>query len=616
MKTFRIAKKTNEVIPTAKLNVISGGTSGNDLYIVVEKCFGSDINAGGKLLFEKKASGMTGEMVKVYEESVGIKNVVKENGYLYIYFEYLYIKSLILTTFRAITSPEGYAFKLYFNTNHNMLPCDICGDYKVFIRRGKNVIEFNDLAFCFPGGITKGGPSCEEEIEEDVVSGWCCDVETIPFNYETMEKNSLLARESGVTAGSAFNPEPGDEVLFATNPFFYIINGKINLFGCDGEIVTISKYTDFMNVGIVMEQDYDAKRMFQEYQANELFVNKIKRSIIPDFIDLEKIKYVPAFLDGPETGETNTFLATGLTFNLHFRERVSGTTDETVNPDVAKYHFEDVWHFNDGMDTWNANGIDDTPKKREDLYLDADFVNSSNLIGYLGFTDDDIYNQKNRVKQTFIRLSFYDDINPLTQNLLYYSTIFFDSGDLYGKYVKRKAWLEDNDEWYDHLLNPVVWSPTASTDECSAITSQLVVNDEYDMTKSGEGFNLYLFREDAPIELYDSEDPENTSQDIYMKVEFNHAGVGRTVPLIYWAKDGDGTPEKLTIENYLKRLYIKVRVAFTDKGYVYAFPDATKVIDDQVDTRKNGILWENERLVFNLFEPMLETTKIVQEDND
>ena len=136
------------------------------------------------------------------------------------------------------------------------------------------------------------------------------------------------------------------------------------------------------------------------------------------------------------------------------------------------------------------------------------------------------------------------------------------------------------------------------------------------MTKSGEGFNLYLFREDAPIELYDSEDPENTSQDIYMKVEFNHAGVGRTVPLIYWAKDGDGTPEKLTIENYLKRLYIKVRVAFTDKGYVYAFPDATKVIDDQVDTRKNGILWENERLVFNLFEPMLETTKIVQEDND
>ena len=122
------------------------------------------------------------------------------------------------------------------------------------------------------------------------------------------------------------------------------------------------------------------------------------------------------------------------------------------------------------------------------------------------------------------------------------------------------------------------------------------------MTRSGEGFNLYLFREDAPL--------ENTSQPIYMKVEFNHAGIGRTVPMIYWPKDSDGEPEKLTIENYLDNLYIEVRIALTEKGYVYMFPDAVSSEDTDNGGKKNGIVWNDERIVLNLFEPMLETEKI------
>jgi hypothetical protein len=222
-------------------------------------------------------------------------------------------------------------------------------------------------------------------------------------------------------------------------------------------------------------------------------------------------------------------------------------------------------------------------------------------MGFLGFTDDDIYNQKNRVKQSFLRLSFYDGPNPLTQNLLYYSTIFIDSGELFGKFVKRKAWLEDNDPNYNQAMSPVVWSPASSTDPCDAITSRLEVNDEYDLTKSGEGFNLYLFRQDAPT--------ENMPQDIYMKVEFNHAGYGRTVPMIYWKKE-NGTPIKLTVSNaksdnknsYMANLYIKLKARLTDRGYVYTFDDAK----DAKNGRSEGILWEDDRLVLNLFEPMIE----------
>ena len=100
-----------------------------------------------------------------------------------------------------------------------------------------------------------------------------------------------------------------------------------------------------------------------------------------------------------------------------------------------------------------------------------------------------------------------------------------------------------------------------------------------------------------------------------MKVEFNHAGFGRTVPLIRWSKDKEGKPVKLTIENYLSNLYIKVRVALTEKGYVYTFPDAISSEDTNKGGRKNGIVWENERLILNLFEPMLEMDKVVKRNN-
>ena len=614
MKTFKIAKKTNEVVSTAPLPVESAGTSGNDIYVVVKKEIGQQLNVGGKLVFEKSASGNTGQMLKVCEESVTIKDMVLDGDYMYVYFDYVYITPLNLTSYREIESPEGYKYKLFFSSDHNMLPCDIDGDYKVYIRRGSKVIEFSDLALCYPMQLVEGNDIVPEDTG-------CCDDTIMRFNYETMERDSILAKVRKSVSGD-FVPEPGDQVFFATNPFFYteleaIPNSnekRITFFGCSGETVSLLRYTDFMGLGVVLEQDYDAKRMFQEYQVNELFVKKIKNSIIPDFIDLEKIKYAPAFIEekpNEETGDTGdtivtTYLATGLTFNLHFRTRISGETP---------YDFEDTWHLNDAIETWNGNGIDDTPKTREGLYTDEDFVNSSNLIGYLGFTDDDIYNQKNRVKQSFIRLLFYDSDNPLTQNLLYYSTIFFDSGDLFGKYVKRKAWLESEDEDFDHLVTPVVWSPTADTDACSAVTSQLMVNDEYDMTRSGEGFNLYLFREDAPV--------ENDPQDIYMKVEFNHAGIGRTVPLIRWPKEKDeegkeipnGNADKLTIENYLSNLYIKVRIALTEKGYVYTFPNTVSSEDKNNGGKRNGIVWENERLILNLFEPMLETDKVEKENN-
>jgi len=613
MKTFKISKLNNEVSTVAKLNDPVIVTSGNDLCLIINRQDGLELMTGGKIKFEKYASGNSGQMILVCEEDAPIKAIVEDENKKYVYFEYVYIKPLTVASFLNISSTDGYNYKFYFTTPHNMAANDLIerSAYKIYVRRGGNVLEFSNLAFCYPNELVKG----ENIIRVD---GKCCADQSKLFNYETMERDSILAKTKTVISGSDFKPEYGDQVLFETNPYFHIEGNRVILYSN----VNVCKYTDFMGLGIVLEQDYDAKRMFQEYQVNELYVNKIKRSIIPDFIDLEKVKYAPAFFEeipneetpDPEDIIVKMFLATGLTFNLHFRTRVSGSTTEgaVIDADTAKYTFEDTWHLSDVTETWNGNGVDKPTVKREDLYNNEEFVNSSNLIGYLGFTDEDIYNQKNRVKKTFIRLSFYDSKDPLTQNLLYYSTIFLDGGDLFGKFVKRKAWLSE-DEDYNEVLNPVVWSSAATTDPCSAVTCQMMVNDEYDMTRSGEGFNIYLFRADAPI--------ENELQNIYMKVEFNHAGYGRTVPLIRWPKelgaDGEenlnGKARKLTMGTYLDALYIPIQITLTDRGYVYSFPDAISAEDDSKGGRKNGIVWENERLVLNLFEPMIEPDWIAQE---
>ena len=75
--------------------------------------------------------------------------------------------------------------------------------------------------------------------------------------------------------------------------------------------------------------------------------------------------------------------------------------------------------------------------------------------------------------------------------------------------------------------------------------------------------------------------------------------------MIFWKKNKQAQPEKLTIENYIENLYITVRISFTEeKGYVYSFPDAVSAEED--DGENNGIVWKDERLIFNLFEPTLE----------
>ena len=92
--------------------------------------------------------------------------------------------------------------------------------------------------------------------------------------------------------------------------------------------------------------------------------------------------------------------------------------------------------------------------------------------------------------KSFMRCSYYTDKDPIDQSLLYYSTAFLDSGTLFGRYVKKKRLAyEKGEEWNERIDKKHIVRQSGETEEYR-VSSQITIHDEYDLTKSSEGFNL------------------------------------------------------------------------------------------------------------------------------
>lgn len=62
-------------------------------------------------------------------------------------------------------------------------------------------------------------------------------------------------------------------------------------------------------------------------------------------------------------------------------------------------------------------------------------MEASDLVGLLGFTNNDVYYQKSKIGKSFLRFSYYDSIDPQNQTLLATSTVFMDEHSLFKKYI-------------------------------------------------------------------------------------------------------------------------------------------------------------------------------------
>lgn len=289
----------------------------------------------------------------------------------------------------------------------------------------------------------------------------------------------------------------------------------------------------------------------------------------------------------------------------------------------------------------------------------------SDLLSYLGFSNNDVKYQKSKLKKSFLRISFYDSDNIANQNLLHTSTIFIDSGELFAKYIKNinteeeykventvkniktgktyqkgsiidvneynsLALKNENNQDDDHkkkCLNngePLAVIGTSLTDketptvynvngirvnrepmrnekfnkknekvvidvdkgdlgdnigefERLRLSSQFVVADKYSSKHSSEGFYFYTYK---------TNDGGVFPNDIYMRVEFNHAGYGRTIPFMMpYIRKSEEDPKIGT--NRYKGRKVKIKT-FDDICYDWSEIDFDKDLDTLKEDDKIG----------------------------
>lgn len=372
------------------------------------------------------------------------------------------------------------------------------------------------------------------------------------------------------------------------------------------------------------------------------FVDSIKNQAINKVIDMEKDVYFPVYKKKVDEEDDMPFHPIRrLRFNLHFRTRDLDNWkiieddrefkgDDTPNSRMCNWFVTDYKYYKNDIGTGNK-------------YLH----NSSDLLGFLNFTTSEIKYQATKLGKSFLRLSFYSTNNPKTQVLLATSTIFFDEHSAYKKfldthrnsdliYVNTKLF---EDSKYDNLKN-YADDVKNQTDKIQIsgksisnfsevlddnylndgfrLSSRFIVDDKYNTNTSSEGYYIYMFKE------YSKKLHEAT---IYMKVEFNHAGIGKTIQFMYPRRIGSddevgeplymSNPEHLKIlkngfkiEDIYKQTHIPLRVIYDEKDnkYVYYLPEKLR--------QNNFLNVDDEIMEFNLFETKFANESIVEYNED
>ena len=482
----------------------------------------------------------------------------------------------------------------------------------------------NSLYICEPFiNTTDFTDDFDRFISEEI----CMDVVEKQSTFDLQVKNKVLGEEE-ITEDLAFRSSETPK----SSSDFYDLFKDLKIYVDSGYIhIPLSLN---MNVADNIQQDDIVTRDFFEDQ---------KKKAINPIVDMEKDIYTPKFIYGyyGSDGKANKYaddeeykIYQGsrtifkqiykINLNFHFRTRNLESwkvndgynqlnySADTANPSVDNWFITDSYPYRYIL--YNAEQKDEKWKKRINI-----LQQTSDLMGLLYFTNDDIYYQRSKVGKSFARVSFYDSTDPQTQSLLATSCIFVDEHKLFKKYIDNSRknlyefgivtepkYLTNNSGFIVHdALNDnkkndntkltklnkisvsteflgerkngsITYNDKADSlriiiDEDHRISSRLEVDNKYVTDTSSEGFYAYIFREYAE-KLH--------PKPIYMKIEFNHAGIGKTIPFIipmHWSGNreysGQTGYNKMYPEHALKLSNdddFKELLSGTPLSYVYA----------------------------------------------
>ena len=430
---------------------------------------------------------------------------------------------------------------------------------------------------------------------------------------------------------------------------FNLLRGYVK----DGEFIHIYNVNSFIELPLQLN-NMESNNLFQEENINEHFVNEEKENIINDSADNERDIYYPSeYVEGDNLCKLPVNLKTcsEIELNFHFRNRSGNGWD------IVK---------DNGPDDFNTTGCSSYFVFDNPMYSgvtnegDYDKIcNASDLLCFLNFTDNDVFFQKEKLDKTFARLEFYDSPNPNNQSMLFYSTIFLDSANLYKKYIygmddALSMYLTVNqfdlvNGEYKSITPEVRDSIRVNTevstgdtivnntneivsviDEEKRLSCRLNIKDKFNTNSSSDGLYLYMFK-DYSTGFYE--------RSIYLKVEFNHAGNGKTIPMSYprefycnnnqidsltlysaeinnveyelvnpyTVRLSDG--KEYPIESQLEKSISKIKQGYQVKNSYYQEYIEIKVIYDSVNKKycyylpfNDNTCYDNGKMILNLFE--------------
>jgi uncharacterized protein (UPF0248 family) len=375
----------------------------------------------------------------------------------------------------------------------------------------------------------------------------------------------------------------------------------------------------YITIPLKLEAEIALNHMIDDTRDVDFVKEETQKAINP-IVDMERDVYAPKYIENSDESidEYIKYISPNVDDDENDKEiyeelrhsyigsftDFKPVTEIQINPHFRTRNMEN-WKINDGYNDVSTSGKTDSwfitdyePYKsiiKEGKRTEG-LINVPDLLGLLYFTNIDVFYQKSSVAKSFMRLSYYDSTNPQIQSLLHTSTVFMDEHRIFKKYVdnskkniydyilaeepRLEEHTENTDEFEIHpsILNKVSvmsefigihdknkarrtsqgqcgdgndcykYTDAKPEEENNRISSRFTIKNKYETDTSSEGFYLYIFKQYA----------ENLHpKPIYMKVDFNHAKIGKTIPFnipMKWDNDASDSPyvyptERITISD-------------------------------------------------------------------
>lgn len=610
-----------DIIPVDKVSVLDPHSyEGRDTLLVNCHYSGAKIKKDSKIYIKNTVTLLDNEDAHNTNYDYIFDDVIKaaslnDTNQTFSFFIGRYYKLDTVTV--SLVHIDGVAYVyFYFNDSHYFTKNDMNG----------NIMDETKHPYIIYASITDNNGarlivpfSCHYVAKTVLRCQYDTDSTSLNTLVTTIQENNAFFKNVTVDDvnlfySTLFSQTINDEVGDISNVEFYRDNFLYRSYGLTSDERFYNVTTDFYYEKPLFNIALPFSSMFQtdlekDGNLNEYFTETEKKKAINSIVDMEKDVYHPCYIK-----DKKLIYLKSLKFNLHFRNH---TTDGNWTTDNESY-----WngtYISNGKVTLMDNVGDSVMKNGFFSYDDKS--EQSDLLSYLDFTNNDVKYRKNKLKKSFLRLSFYDSMNASDQNLLAYYTIFYNTGNAFTKLMRH---FEEEDYSYS-MINTINSENTNKlngirvnrepystkgipNDEDLRISSQFTVSDKYQSNNSSEGFYLYLWKDN---------DSGIIPSDIYLKVEFNHAGYGRSIPMMMPFVDpkkhngtngiksfqnilddfnGNGVDKPYGIRQYIKYSYIHLKYKYDKENQCHAY-----YLDDNVYGNYDSSVKDN-CLALNLYE--------------